>query len=176
MIMINTEKTLRYCNEEISLIENYNEAIADTTTMWHCHHRKEETMTKQQLLAQNEYWKVPAKDLIFLRPSEHLSLHWWQCAGAKERRAKVSQRSKGNKHCVGKSNFKGHHHSDDAKRKIGQATSSRTGMKSARIRKDIWQQKDEILKLLASGLSDRKIAKLYDCSRTVIANIRSASN
>jgi len=49
-------------------------------------------------------------------------------------------------------------------------------MKSARIRKDIWEHKDEILKLLTSGLSDRKIAKLYGCSRTVITNIKLASN
>ena len=44
-------------------------------------------------------------------------------------------------------------------------------MKSARIRKDVWKHKDKILKLAASGLSDRKIAEYYGCSRTVIANI-----
>ena len=167
---------MKYCNEDISLIENYNEAIADTHTMWHCHHRKEITLTKQQLIAQNEYWSVPAKDLIFLTPSEHLSLHFTTCAGAKERKEKMSAKSKGNKYCVGKTNFKGHHHTDEAKKKIGEASASRTGMKSARIRKDIWKHKDKILKLLASGLSDRKIAKLYCCSRTVIANIRSANH
>ena len=165
---------MRYCNEDISLIENYDKAIADAHTMWHCHHRKEATLTKQQLLAQNEYWGVPAKDLIFLTPSEHLSLHFTQCAGAKERKEKISVKSKGNKYGAG--NFKGKHHTDEAKKKIGEASASRTGMKSARIRKDIWEHKDEILKLLASGLSDRKIAKLYGCSRTVIDNIKLASS
>lgn len=171
--MINIEKANRYCNEDISLIENYDKAIADKNTMWHCHHRKELTITKQQLLAQNEYWGVPAKDLIFLMPSEHLKTHFRECAGSKQRRQKISLKSKGNSYGAG--NFKGKHHTEEAKKKIGEATSSRTGMKSARIRKDIWKHKDEILKLLASGLSDRKIAKLYDCSRTVIANIRSAN-
>lgn len=173
--MINKEKALRYCCEDISQIENYDKATADSQTVWHCHHRKESQYTKQQLIDNNDYWKVPANDLIFLRPEEHVSLHFWECAGSKERRDKISKSSKSNKYCVGKSNFKGHHHTEEAKQKIGHATSLRTGMKSARIRKDIWKHKDKILKLLASGLSDRKIAKLYDCSRTVIANIRSAS-
>lgn len=31
----------RYCCEDISKIENYEEAVADTTQMWHCHHRLE---------------------------------------------------------------------------------------------------------------------------------------
>ncbi len=174
--MINKEKAIRYCCEDISKIENYNIAIADTQTMWHCHHKKELDYTKQQLIDQNEYWKVKASDLIFVKPNEHLQLHFWKCAGNEQRRKKIGDKSRGNTYCVGKSNFKGHHHTDEAKKKIGLASSMRTGMSSARIRKDIWSHKDEILKLLASGLSDRKIAKLYGCSRTVIANIKSASN
>ena len=171
--MINIDKAKRYCREDIVLIENYQSAIEDKNTMWHCHHRKEATKTKQQLLDENDYWSVPAKDLIFLLPSQHRQLHFNECAGAKECRAKIGAKSKGNKYGAG--NFKGKHHTDEAKKKISEAASQRTGMKSARIRKDIWDKKDEILKLLASGLSDRKIALIYDCSRTVIANIRSAN-
>jgi len=45
--MINIGKTKRYCREDIMLIENYQSAIKDKNTMWHCHHRKEATKTKQ---------------------------------------------------------------------------------------------------------------------------------
>jgi hypothetical protein len=120
--MINIEKARRYCNEDITLIENYDKAIADGAVMWHCHHRKESTVTKQQLIEQGDYWQVPARDLIFILPSEHLDLHFWHCAGADERRAKISRKSKGNNHCAGWSNFKGHHHTEEAKRKIGEAS------------------------------------------------------
>lgn len=50
---------------------------------------------------------------------------------------------------------KGKHLSDEHKRKIGIASSKRKG---TILRKDVWEQKDKILKLRASGLSDRKIA------------------
>ena len=30
-----------YCRGDISKIENYDKAIADTKTVWHCHHRLE---------------------------------------------------------------------------------------------------------------------------------------
>ena len=30
-----------YCRGDISKIENYDKAIADTKTVWHCHHRRE---------------------------------------------------------------------------------------------------------------------------------------
>lgn len=173
--MINKHKANRYCRDDISLIENYQSAIEDKNTMWHCHHRKEAVKTKQELLHENDYWKVPAKDLIFLLPGYHRHLHLWECAGASECRAKIGAKSRGNKYAQGYSNFKGKHHTKEARKKIGEASSKRTGMKSARIRKDVWAKKDEILKLLASGLSDRKIAVIYCCSRTVIANIRSAN-
>ena len=50
---------------------------------------------------------------------------------------------------------KGKHLSEEHKRKIGIASAKRKG---SQRRKDVWEQKDTILKLHASGLSDRKIA------------------
>ena len=39
--MISEIKLKRYCCEDISLIENYEKAIADITQIWVCHHRFE---------------------------------------------------------------------------------------------------------------------------------------
>lgn len=36
--MINEKNARKYCYQDISLIENYDKAIADTEHMWHCHH------------------------------------------------------------------------------------------------------------------------------------------
>ena len=39
--MISENYAKSYCSEEISLIENYQEAIADKEKMWDIHHRRE---------------------------------------------------------------------------------------------------------------------------------------
>ena len=39
--MINEKGAKRFCSEDISLIENYNEAISDEEKMWDIHHRRE---------------------------------------------------------------------------------------------------------------------------------------
>lgn len=75
--MINEEKAKLYCCDDISLIENYAEAVADSK-MWDCHHRAEtdEKLTYSELKAQDRYWKRPASELIFLTKSAHLKLHY----------------------------------------------------------------------------------------------------
>ena len=39
--MINEYNAKRFCCEDLSLIENYALAVADTTQTWDCHHRGE---------------------------------------------------------------------------------------------------------------------------------------
>ena len=39
--MIKEDNAKKYCCEDISLIENYNQAIADKEKMWDIHHRRE---------------------------------------------------------------------------------------------------------------------------------------
>lgn len=95
--MINKHTTESYCSEDISLIENYDKAIADTTQTWFCHHRRETIFTLKELMEIGEYYNRPAAELIFLTPSEHSSLH-----------------NKGNMH------FLGHTHSEDTKRKMSE--------------------------------------------------------
>lgn len=62
-----------YCRHP-ELIENYNKAIADTTQIWDCHHRKEEFYSYKELIERGEYFDVPPEDLIFLTREEHRKL------------------------------------------------------------------------------------------------------
>lgn len=77
------EKTVkRFCCEDISKIENYEKAIADTTQAWECHHRMEliktgavVDSTRQDLIDWGIYYHRPVDELIFLTQAEHNSLH-----------------------------------------------------------------------------------------------------
>ena len=81
--MIN-EQCKRYCKDDISLIENYDKAIADHEQIWECHHRDEiKTLPSgivvyrsvADLKESGRYWKCPANELIFLTESAHMLLH-----------------------------------------------------------------------------------------------------
>ena len=67
-----------FCCEDVSLIENYDKAIADSER-WDCHHRLEiqnnKTISKDELIQNNLYFNRPASELIFLTVSEHAKLH-----------------------------------------------------------------------------------------------------
>lgn len=66
-------------------IENYDKAISDTTQTWHCHHRLElytlsgekrpKDLYPRELIALGMYYNRPPEELIFLTPSDHISLH-----------------------------------------------------------------------------------------------------
>lgn len=75
--MINNQIINKLCCEDISLIENYEKAILDTTQTWHCHHRKETDLnvSKQELIDKNLYFNRPASELIFLTARDHFVLH-----------------------------------------------------------------------------------------------------
>ena len=75
-----TGKNKKYCCEDISLIENYNEAINDSKNKWELHHKLEIqngklVYTKKDLIDLNLYWNRPASELIFLTRKEHKALH-----------------------------------------------------------------------------------------------------
>ena len=53
------------------LIENYAEAIADTTQIWEVHHRREEFYSYAELIERGEYFDVSPEELIFLTRAEH---------------------------------------------------------------------------------------------------------
>lgn len=67
----------KFCCEDISLIENYDLAIADNTQTWHCHHRLEtdENKSMEELIDLGLYYDRPAPELIFLTEHDHKSIH-----------------------------------------------------------------------------------------------------
>lgn len=80
-VMINEKCAKSYCSEDISLIENYNQAISDDQKMWDIHHRRESDsegrtlFTGKQLIESGLYFKRPASELIFVTRSMHWKLH-----------------------------------------------------------------------------------------------------
>ena len=122
--MINKEKIKSYCKDDISMIENYDKAIADTTQVWHCHHRRETIFSKSDLIEIGEYYNRPACELIFLTSLEHKRLHNLGKRISAETRKKLSEANKGK------------HLSEYHKRKIGDATKGtqwfNNGVKSIR--------------------------------------------
>lgn len=84
--MISKRPVKGYCCEDISKIENYDKAVADTTQMWDCHHRLEThnsdgerrsiDITKKELIALDMYYHRPSDELIFLKHDEHRRLHY----------------------------------------------------------------------------------------------------
>ena len=77
--MINLINVKRFCKDDISKIENYDKAVADTTQSWVCHHRLEihsdYTNSVHSLKLMNLYYNRPAEELIFLIRTEHSKLH-----------------------------------------------------------------------------------------------------
>ena len=77
--MINEKSAKKYCCEDLSLIENYELAVNDTTQTWDCHHRGEilpcGRFSRDDLKKFGLYYKRPASELIFLTKAEHNRLH-----------------------------------------------------------------------------------------------------
>ena len=59
-----------YCRTP-ELIENYEQAIADTTQTWEVHHRLECCFTQKFLKEMNLYYDVQPEALIFLTQADH---------------------------------------------------------------------------------------------------------
>ena len=84
--MINEFQAKRYCSEDISLIENYQQALSDEERRWEIHHRREcdsegrTLFTRKQLLEMNLYFKRPASELVFVTRSMHRKLHREMCS------------------------------------------------------------------------------------------------
>ena len=79
--MINAYMAKLYCSDDITLIENYQQAIADEKRTWDIHHRREcdengiTLFTKKQLKEMGLYFNRPASELIFVTRSIHCKLH-----------------------------------------------------------------------------------------------------
>ena len=126
--MIDTYRAKKFCKEDLSKIENYDKAIADTTQVWHCHHRTEIWWhcSRQELIDNECYYGRKACELIFLTPAEHKSLHSKGKIVSEETRRKISEAQKGkprSKESIKKRSetVKGRHLSEETKKKISEA-------------------------------------------------------
>lgn len=77
--MINETNAKKFCSEDITLIENYWDAVNDETQVWECHHKNEIfrgiSVSRALLKDIGLYYGCPASELIFLTKSEHIRLH-----------------------------------------------------------------------------------------------------
>lgn len=112
--MINLKNVKGYC-KDYTKIENYKEAVADTTQIWDCHHKLELVKTgavvdttKKDLIDWGIYYNRPADELIFLTRADHYILH-----------------NKGKSH-------KGKPHSEEWKREHSEAMKGRTFSEEAK--------------------------------------------
>lgn len=114
--MICISQAKKYCNEDLSKIENYDKAIADTSQTWQLHHRLEthfadgterpikSRLSLQELKSLEVYYNRPANELIFLTRHDHASLHM-----------------KGNSWNIGNDYNKGRKKSEETRKKLSEA-------------------------------------------------------
>ena len=97
--MINEKYAKKFCCEDLSLIENYDIAVADTTQTWHCHHRGEilpcGRFSVSDLKKFELYFNRPASELIFLTHSEHRRLHLKGVPKSEAHKKAISEALKG---------------------------------------------------------------------------------
>lgn len=121
--MINEKNARVFCCEDIALIENYGKAIT-SNEKWDVHHKLGLYFKKQWLIDNGFYYDQRAEMLVFMKVSEHRSLHMsgkkiWICRShSEETKLKMSEVQSGEKnHMFGK------HHSEETKRKMSETRS-----------------------------------------------------
>ena len=140
--MISINSAYAYCSEDITKIENYEKAVADTTQTWHCHHRAEilpcGKFSRDDLINHHLYYQRPANELIFLTKAEHIRLHRYGIKLSTQQREYISIKTKEGmksvpkeklQHMLGRTgmlnpNF-GRHHTEETKKKISEAGKGR---------------------------------------------------
>lgn len=88
-----------YCCEDISNIENF-EVAEKSKELYDCHHKKEIELnvSAKDLKKMGLYWNRPANELIFIKHTEHASIHskgrsWGK--HTEEAKKKMSEKAKG---------------------------------------------------------------------------------
>lgn len=124
--MISKNTVRKFCNGNIAEIENYDEAVADKTCTWHCHHRMEiqpdgTRLSRAWMIEHDIYYNLDPCMLIFLTSKEHRKLHMDGHEVSEKNRQNFIERTKNMKH----DNFRGHNHSDDTKKKISEKIKGR---------------------------------------------------
>ena len=109
---------MKYCCEDVSMIENYELAKKDDFKGWVCHHRLEThtsegerrlvDISKEELKALGMYYRRPSEELIYLTKSEHQKLHRKGGPGpnsgkhfSEDHKRKIAESNRGKKHFKG---------------------------------------------------------------------------
>lgn len=158
--MICLETVKKYC-KEYYLIENYQEAMADESQTWYCHHRHEIdwVLPREELIAIGRYYDVHYSELIFLTPAEHNRLHHVGKVGPW--RGKVGP-------------SKGKRHTEESKQKMSNAQKGKP--KSEEWKQNISDSltkyqitKEELYNLyVVQGFTQKHITKLLGCSKSCL--------
>ena len=141
--MINEKYAKKYCRDNLSKIENYEQAITDKQHTWQCHHRLELTLdgefalSRDQLKLHDMYYNRPYYELIFLTPAEHRKLHRKGVQHSEESRKKMSVAKKG---CIFSEEHrrnlsaarKGKKFSEETRRKMSESHKGRTFSEESR--------------------------------------------
>ena len=181
--MINEKMANKYCNEDLSLIENYDKASMDRERMWHCHHRAEilpcGKFGVEDLKLHGLYYNRPSSELIFLTSAEHHRLHMvgnkitlgMRFHFSEEHRHKISVAQKGkvlseeHKRKIG-DYFRGRKLSEEHKEKVrkalvGHDTSDKTKIKIMMSQPN----RKKILLLSADGKVIREFNSMREAER-----------
>ena len=110
----------KYCCEPLELVESYAAAEADNFAGWCIHHRLEiqqdKRVSRQELKDKDLYFHRPASELVFMKVSEHHSLHHKDKVISAEARKRISEALKGEK-CY----IFGKHLSEETRQKMSEA-------------------------------------------------------
>lgn len=151
--MIGLKTVKRFC-KEYWLIENYDQAMADETQCWHCHHRHEIdwALPRKELIAIGRYYDVHYSELIFLTQEEHTRLHkagknnpWYGKEGYWKGKVGPNKGKGGT--------FKGHYHTGESKQKMGD-----THTKFSISVEELYDL------YIVQGFTLQEIASMYGCS------------
>ena len=123
----------KYC-KDYENIENYEKALADNFKGWDCHHRLEThtsdgerrpiDITADELIALDMYYNRTYSELIFMKRSEHRTLHHKGKQKSEETRKKMSEAQKNISEETRKKLSeakKGKHHSEETRKKLSEA-------------------------------------------------------
>ena len=126
--MINIGKVKKFC-KDYTKIENYEDAVKDTTQTWHCHHILGEILTREQLKDHDFYYNVPPCMLKFVTCAEHRRLHNTGKHLSDETRRKLSEAAKNmseeTRRKISESH-KGRTFSEETRRKMSESHKGRT--------------------------------------------------
>ena len=162
--MISERMAKLYCKDNISLIENYEQAVNDPINKWVVHHRRETIYSMEGLKEIGEYYHRPAIELIFMLKEEHTRFHHIGKNHSEKAKKKMSESHIG-KHHSEKAKKKiseyriGKHLSDETKKKISNA---QIGNHNKPTKQILQYTKDgEFIKEWTSGIEASKVLGIH---------------